>query len=169
MHQERNVHMARCCFGTKRQVWLFLAENVQRIESPMALWLGTVIEKGQLAYSRSGCELTGEIWSWILPEGKGVLGEISFSWGWPTTHSTIRDLKHTDGWNHPATFELSSPFPNDMSGVLSSAIVCANKGDLKPLAEIEAVMVLFAGKNNKSQHIRCKEAQACSKNNIFQA
>lgn len=45
----------------------------------MALWLGTVIEKGQLAYSRSGCELTGEIWSWILPEGKRVLGEISFS------------------------------------------------------------------------------------------
>lgn len=75
MHQEHNVHMARCCFGTGRQMWLCLAEIVQRIESPMAFWLGTVIEKGQLAYSRSGCELTGEIWSWRLPEEKGVLGE----------------------------------------------------------------------------------------------
>lgn len=87
MHQELNVHMARCSFGTGRQVQLFLAEIAQWIESPMAFWLGTVIEKGQLAYSRSGHELTGEIWSWGLPEEKGILGEISIGEGWPTTLS----------------------------------------------------------------------------------
>lgn len=57
--------------------FFFLAEIAQRIESPMALWLGTVIEKGQLAFSRSGRELTGEIWSWGLPKEKGIWGEIS--------------------------------------------------------------------------------------------
>lgn len=55
----------------------------------MAFWLGTVIEKGQLAYSRSGRELTGEIWSRGLPEEKGVLGEISIGQSWPAT------LKHS--------------------------------------------------------------------------
>lgn len=46
----------------------------------MAFWLGMVIEKGQLAYSRSGRELTEEIWSWGLPEEKGFLGEKIY---WP--------------------------------------------------------------------------------------
>lgn len=74
----------------------FLAEIVQRIESPMAFWLGTVIEKGQLAYSRSGHELTGEIWSWGLPEEKGVwekylLAKVG------QQHSTIHGLKSREG------------------------------------------------------------------------
>ncbi|CAB1440367.1 unnamed protein product [Pleuronectes platessa] len=87
--------MARRYFGTGGDKcdfsWLKLP---QQIESPMAFWPGTVIEKGQLAYSGSGCELTGEIWSWGLPEEKGVLREICVGQGWPTTlnHSWLKNL-----------------------------------------------------------------------------
>lgn len=58
----------------------------------MAFWLRTVIEKGQLAYSGPGRDLTGEIWSWGLPEERGVLGEICIGQGWPTTlnHSRLK-------------------------------------------------------------------------------
>lgn len=35
------------------------------------------IEKGQLASCRSGCKLTGEIWSRGLPEEKSMLGETA--------------------------------------------------------------------------------------------
>lgn len=47
----------------------------------MAVWLGTVIEKGQLA-DGSGHEATGEICSRWLPEEKKVLGEIFIGQGW---------------------------------------------------------------------------------------
>lgn len=68
----------------------------------MAFWLGTVIEKGQLAYSWSGRELTGEIWSWGLPEEKGVLGEISMGQGWPTTlnHSWLKTQRRVEAPSH---------------------------------------------------------------------
>lgn len=75
------------------EVQLHLAEIVHQIESPMAFWLGTTIEKGQLASCRYGCELTGEIWSWGLPEEKRIKGEISIGKGWPTTlnHSWLKN------------------------------------------------------------------------------
>lgn len=45
----------------------------------MVLWLGTAIEKGQLASCRPGCKLTAEIWSRGLPEEPRMLGETAKS------------------------------------------------------------------------------------------
>lgn len=60
--------------GEFKLCFFFWPQSPGRSQSPAALWLGTVIEKGQLASCGSGCELTGEIWSQGLPEEEGMLG-----------------------------------------------------------------------------------------------
>lgn len=90
IHQERIVNMASCFLANRNTcIFSLLADIVVRIESPVASWLETVIEKGQLAKSRPGSELTGEIWSWGLPKEKGLLGNISID----QKHSQSRLLK----------------------------------------------------------------------------
>lgn len=83
-------HLLLCCANNLMCIWRSGAPGNRKASSnfswlqssgrscsPAALWLGTAIEKGQLASCRSGCKLTGEIWSRGLPEEKRMLGEMA--------------------------------------------------------------------------------------------
>lgn len=76
--QQLNVHMGARSPGAGSRVQTFSGRSRRADRgAPRLSGGGTVIEKGQLASCRSGCELTGEIWSEGLPEEKGMLGEMA--------------------------------------------------------------------------------------------